>query len=53
MSYKTLEETFETVLDNAGVESEGLAGALLEAYNDWVENTYPSLWKEAVEGLAK
>lgn len=46
----TLEETFETVLHEAGVDNSGeLAGSLLDAYKDWVENVYPSLWAKAVD----
>ena len=52
MKDKTLEETFETVLYTAGVENSGeLANALIKAYDDWVENVYPSLWKQAVDKL--
>ena len=50
MKDRTLEETFETVLHTAGVHNSGeLAGSLLDAYKDWVENVYPSLWAKAVE----
>ena len=52
MKYKTLEETFETVLYEARVkDSEELARVLMEAYNDWVENVYPSLWKKVLDEI--
>ncbi len=49
---KTLEETFEAVLDHAGVKYyEEIAEMLLEAYNDWVESVYPSLCKKVLDEI--
>ena len=49
---KTLEETFEAVLDHAGVKDSGeIAEMLLEAYNDWVESVYPSLCKKVLDEI--
>ena len=55
MKDKTLEEHFETVLYAAGVNNSGeLAGALVEAYNEWVADVWPRLAMKALdcEGLS-
>jgi len=47
---KTLEEHFETVLYTAGVNNSGeLAGALVEAYNEWVTDVWPRLAMRALD----
>ena len=50
MKDKTLEETFETILYAAGVSNSGeLAGALVEAYNEWVTDVWPRLAMKALD----
>ena len=49
MRDKTLEEHFETVLYTAGVDNSGeLAGALVDAYNEWVTDVWPRLAMKAL-----
>ena len=50
MKDKTLEEEFESVLYAAGVDnSEELAGALVDVYNEWVTDVWPRLAMRALE----
>ena len=50
MKDKTLKETFETVLYTAGVKNSGeLAGALVDAYNEWVTDVWPRVAMEALD----
>ncbi|NQZ48341.1 MAG: hypothetical protein HRT63_12560 [Erythrobacter sp.] len=52
MKDKTLAEYFETVLYTAGVNNSGeLAEALVEAYEDWVTNVFPSLAVKALDSM--
>lgn len=50
MKDKTLEEHFETVLYAAGVKNSGeLAGALVDAYNEWVTDVWPRVSMKALD----
>ena len=52
MKDKTLEEHFETILYTAGENNSGeLARALVEAYEDWVTNVFPSLAVKALDSM--
>ena len=52
MKDKTLEEHFETILYTAGVNNSGeLARALVEAYEDWLTNVFPSLAIKALDSM--